>query len=156
MTTCMQARDSYCFLALAFPSGRALNLLLDSSFKSSFEEPIPPDHVRPSGETEDAEPVKGSQSDIDMAQAATEAEVDVVVPKTWAPESPAFLEISEGDIHSLLLWPSQVSSSQRSGKLEAEATSKAVWQCFLGSPCALTGDSRLTFIWNLAQAQPFF
>ncbi|CAL9193973.1 unnamed protein product [Musa hybrid cultivar] len=103
MTTCMQARDSYCFLALAFPSGRALNHLLDSSFKSSFEEPIPPDHVRPSGETEDAEPVKGSQSDIDMAQAAAEAEVDVVVPKTWAPESPAFLEISEGDIHSTAL-----------------------------------------------------
>ncbi|CAL9056791.1 unnamed protein product, partial [Musa banksii] len=153
MTTCMQARDSYCFLALAFPSGRALNLLLDSSFKSSS---IPPDHVRPSGETEDAEPVKGSQSDIDMAQAAAEAEVDVVVPKTWAPESPAFMEISEGDIHSLLLWPSQVSSSPRSGKLEAEATSKAAWQCFLASPCALTGDSGLTFIWNLAQAQPLF
>lgn len=95
----MQARDSYCFRALAFPSGQALNLVLDSSFKSSFEEPVPPDHVRPSGETEDAEPVKGSQSDIDMAQAAAEAEVDVVVPKTWAPESPAFLEISEGDGH---------------------------------------------------------
>ncbi|RWW84653.1 hypothetical protein BHE74_00006735 [Ensete ventricosum] len=77
----------YCFLALAFPSGRAPDLLLDSSFKVSSEEPIPPDHVRPSGEMEDAEPVKGShhRSDFDMAhaaEAAAEAEVDVVAPRT--------------------------------------------------------------------------
>ncbi|URE10569.1 hypothetical protein MUK42_22231 [Musa troglodytarum] len=107
------------FPLVAFPSGRALSLLLDSSFKSSFEEPFPPDHVRPSGEMEDAEPVKGSQSDIDMAHAA-EAEVDVVVPKTRAPESPAFLEISEGDVNSTDL------RSRHHGEV-------GNWQCFLGS-----------------------